>query len=314
MMVRKPPAPQIPKNHADPTGLDPLERAAIADFRRRFNDIAKRVIALLDGMDYTILTVNASRYVYDLRPEIVAYTIANISDIVDEALGDEFGYESFSWFFESYVEPAYVRGTAQSYSNMAHQSPVYRAGRRSVREIVQSDPYKRRIALIQAREFELMKGIVGDTKSNLTRVLTDGIARGRGPREVAKAIRTETGMSIGRAERIARTEMSTALKRARLDESDEAAESFGVTFKQMHMSALSPTTRRTHAARSGNLYTSDEVREWYSHSGNAINCKCTQLEVLMGDDGKPVVPSIGSRMKAARAKYEADNDIDLSKE
>ena len=310
MMAR---IPQIPTNHADPTGLDPAERAAIAEFRRRFNEIARRVIAIVDTLTYSVITVNASRYVYDLQPATVAYVISNINDVIDDVL-DEDSTDDTTWFFESYVKPAYVKGTAQAFSNMSKQSPVYKAGARSVRDIVQSDPYRRRIALVQAREFELMKGVIGDTKSGLARVLTDGLARGNGPREVAKAIRTETGMSIARSERIARTELTTALKRARLDESDEATEKYGVEFKQMHMSALSPTTRRSHAARSGNLYTSAEVREWYSHSGNAINCKCTQIEVMVGDDGRPLVPTIGARLKAARERYEADNNIDLSKE
>ena len=65
----------------------------------------------------------------------------------------------------------------------------------------------------------------------------------------------------------------------------------------MHMSALSPSTRATHAARHARLYTSDEVRDWYSRDGNSINCKCGQVEVLVDDEGNPVVPAIVERVR-----------------
>lgn len=306
-MPQRQPEPIIPRNQADPMGIDPIGRRAMADFRRRYNEIARRVIAIVDAMNPTAITVNAVRYVYDINPATIDYVMRNISDVVDELLGD--GGPNDTWFFEAYVKPAYALGTAQTFANLARQSPAYRAGAMSARDIMMSGPYTRRMALVQAREFELMKGVIGQTKSDLARILTDGIGRGKGPREIAKTIRTETGMSIGRAERIARTETGMALKRARLDESDAATEAYGIKTKQMHLSALSPTTRRDHASRHGNLYTTDEVREWYSKKGNAINCKCSQSEVMVGEDGKPLVPTIEARVKQAREKYYRENPL-----
>ncbi|PVP08902.1 phage head morphogenesis protein, partial [Salmonella enterica subsp. enterica serovar Agona] len=44
--------------------------------------------------------------------------------------------------------------------------------------------------------------------------------------------------------------------------------------------------------RHGKLYTTEEVREWYSINGNAINCKCTQVSVLVDEAGNPLYPNV----------------------
>jgi len=100
---------------------------------------------------------------------------------------------------------------------------------------------------------------------------------GRRIKRIAKAyqdildrITEQTGIEISRAKRIARTEIPTALRRARWDETDEAEAQYGIMTRQMHLSAFSPTTRRRHALRHAHLYTTEEVRDWYSVDGNAI--------------------------------------------
>ncbi|EJO9495211.1 minor capsid protein, partial [Cronobacter sakazakii] len=154
------------------------------------------------------------------------------------------------------------------------------------------EAYQSRLILVRAREFEEMKGLSNQIKADLSRVLTDGIGRGLNPREVARNITAQTDIERSRANRIARTEITTALRRARWDEHDQARNDLGLNVMLLHMSALSPTTRRTHALRHGHLYTSDEVREWYSINGNAINCKCTQVTVLVDEKGVPLNSSV----------------------
>ncbi|MDX7019109.1 phage head morphogenesis protein, partial [Klebsiella aerogenes] len=79
-----------------------------------------------------------------------------------------------------------------------------------------------RMALVRARVFEEMKGLSGQVKADMARILTDGIARGLNPREVAINLTNQAGIETRRANRIARTEIPSALRRARLDEADEA--------------------------------------------------------------------------------------------
>ncbi|MDN8688518.1 hypothetical protein Q0L85_14285, partial [Staphylococcus aureus] len=78
--------------------------------------------------------------------------------------------------FLEYVSTAYERGTAQQYANLAQQSTVYAATQQSVATILMSEPYQLRMALVRSRVFEEMKGLSGQVKADMARILTDGIA------------------------------------------------------------------------------------------------------------------------------------------
>lgn len=291
--------PIIAGTPGDPAGVDSLERAAIREFARRLRRVAAVYVAALERIPAAPV-VNA-RYSFELLPGVLDALLTSAGFEVDEILLDG-GAENL-WFTAEFVAPAYARGTSQTLRNLAKQSPVYRAARPDMRTLINSEPYRRRIALLKAREFEEMKGFAGGAKANLARILTDGIARGRNPLAIARNIKEQTGIEQYRAERIARTEVTTALRRARLDESDDAADEYALNMRQMHLSALSPTTRRSHAERHGNLYTSEQVRDWYSEGGNSINCKCSQSEVLVDNNGEPLVKAATSRVRAAKVRY-----------
>ena len=258
------------------------------DFSRRLKKVGKAYIQALNRIPVT-LAVNA-RYEYQLNPFILAQVLDDASIMVDAALME--GGSDSNWFTSAYIEVAVARGAAQAFANLSQQSPAYEAETESLRELLMSDPYQRRMAMVYARQFEEMKGMTAAVKRNMARVLTDGIGRGLGTREVAKNLREQAGIESRRANTIARTEITTALRRARWDEADEATASLGLRIKLLHISALSPTTRRTHALRHGHLYTSDEVREWYATGSNAINCKCSQVEVLVDEKGNPLNPDV----------------------
>lgn len=282
-MTKKSKPPILPSNKADPTGADALERKAMKDFARRIKRITKVYQAALDKVPAT-LAVNA-RYEYQLNPSVLSMILADASYLVDQIMleGGEYGL----WFY-TYVEQAAARGTGQTYANLSQQSAAYAAGRESLAAILISEPYQRRMALVNAREFEEMKGLTAQMKADMTRILTDGIGRGLNPKEVARNLTERAGIEKGRANRIARTEITTALRRARWDEAEEAQTDFGLKLMLLHFSALSPTTRKTHALRHGHLYTIAAVREWYAIGANAINCKCSQVETLVNDKGEPL--------------------------
>lgn len=284
--------PILPRNYQDPTGADELERRAMKDFARRINKIGKAYKSALDKIPSS-LAVNA-RYEYQLNPTLLSIILNDASYLVDQVMldGNEYGL----WFYE-YVDLAAEKGTGQSFANLSQQSPAYAAGRESLASILVSDPYQQRMALVHARMFEEMKGLTAEIKRDMARVLTDGVGRGLNPREVARNLTEQVGIEKRRANRIARTEVTTALRRAKWDEDDEARELYGLKTKLLHISALSPTTRHTHAARHAHLYTNEEVREWYAKDANSINCKCSQQSVLVDDKGEPVYPDIITKLK-----------------
>ena len=291
----------LPANLRDPTGIDRLEKGAMREFSKRMRKVRQAYIDALNQIPAD-LAVN-ERYTFRLDQALLAALYAELSITVDSILLE--GGEQDNWFLRAYVEVAYQRGTAQAYVNLAQQSDAYQAGRMSLDSLLRSPPYLARVGLIKARAFEEMKGLSGQIKADMGRVLADGIGRGKNPREIARNLTEQAGIETRRANRIARTEVPMALRRARWDEKDQAADDYGVVSKLMHISALSPTTRPNHAARHAKLFTSDQVRDWYAVDGNAINCRCSQVEILVDDDGKPVVPAIIERAKKNYAVMKA---------
>ncbi|WXL23923.1 phage minor head protein [Ectopseudomonas mendocina] len=303
-------APILPANPADPTGVDRLERGAINDFASRIRRIRDAYIAGLNRIPAE--PVVNKRYTFAIDAFLLSSVLDGAGREVEAQLLE--GGEQNVWFFATYVSVAYQRGTGQQYANLARQSAAYAGGQQSLASVIRSTPYLNRIALIAASEFEEMRWLSGEIRANMARVLTDGIGRGINPREVAKNLTEQAGIEARRASRIARTEITTALRRARMDEIDYAADRYGLTSLEMHMSALSPTTRATHAARHATLHTTDEQREWWSQNGNSINCKCSTVSVLVGDDGKPLVPQIIERAKRNKEVMKAKGKGPWAKE
>jgi len=285
----------IPGTAEDPTALDAKVRLAAKDFARRFREIGRRYRKRLE-MIPAYPVVNA-RYTFLLDSVSMPALLEDLGRIVDSILLE--GGDQNLWLYEVHVAVAERRGVAQAFANLSAQSPAYKAEKRTLENVLRSDPVRRRMALTKTRVFEEMKGLVGEAKTDLARVLTEGIGRGKNPLEIGREIAERLPVNVSRGTKIARTEMTMALKRAKWDEAEEAKEQFGLRSMEMHLSALSPTTRPTHAERHAKLYTVAQVRDWWSKDANAINCKCSTTTVLVDAKGKPLVPAIVDRAKRA---------------
>lgn len=309
-MTKNPRPPILPRSQEDPTGVDRLERGAMREFKVRLRKIARGYARILDRIPVEP-AVN-KRYAFRLDAASLLALLEEGGSIVDSILME--GGERNLWLFESFVSVAYQRGTAQEFASLAQQSPAYKAGQENLLNLLRSEPYQRRLMLIRAREFEEMQGIAGQVKADMSRVLTDGLGRGLNPRDIARNLVEQAKIEEGRANRIARTEVTTALRRARMDESDEAQERYGLRMMQMHMSALLPTTRRTHAQRHAKLFTTDEQRDWWAEGANSINCRCSTVSVLVDEKGEPLVPAIQARARATYEKMADREDSEWTKE
>ena len=87
---------------------------------------------------------------------------------------------------------------------------------------------------------------------------------------------------------------------ATIDEAQQASADYGVQTRMLWFSALSPTTRESHRVRHGQLYGAQDVREFYSRSGESVNCKCSQIELLVDSKGQPLDPALVERVKGMR--------------
>lgn len=293
--------PILPRSETDPVGQTSRVDSAVSEFNGKLDRIRRYAIGLLESIPSGRITANRE-YNFEIdqfRAEQIyrdldAYIDAELMATIDGGL----------WFQVKYMEPAYRAGSMAAYLNLAMQIAEYKQRYPTSLAYQMSERYRRRVALVRARQFEVMKGINGDTKTNLARILGDGIEAGSNPRIVAQQIATEIGHLKKRAKAIAQTEITTALRRARWDENDEAEQEFGVRLMELWLSALKPTTRISHAERHGKLYTREQVRAFYAEGANAINCYCNQTSVAVDADGNIVSEAMKRRMPRLAEKRE----------
>lgn len=292
--------PILPSDPADPSGQDRRERGAMAEMSKRVRRCGKAYREALSRV--TFLAVNAQAYQFLNSPDAIDMLLAELAQIVEQTMTS-----GGRWLFTGYVRPAYQQGTSRAQANISNQSKVYRDAR-GLEQLLTSDPYLKRLSLLRGRVFNEMAGIVGDIQTTLARTLTQGLADGVGPLEIASRITESTGIVERRARNIARTETGEALREGRLAETESAA-ALGINIGVMHLSALSPTSRVDHVERHGWVGTVEEERAWYAAKpGRRNNCKCSPSEMLLDDDGKPMFEDVVERTRAARTEWEEKKD------
>lgn len=295
------------KRH-DPTRTSTKQAKAAAEMRGRLKAAYTRVSVLIEALPAKTVTVNKwlallrlqtnrEAYIFDLDAERLNRASAEIRAILAEELTSD------DWLFAGYVGPTYQQGAAQSIAAIAPQLKLVIPDAQPLQPW-QIPAYRRRYELLRARVFETMQGFSGSVADDLSGVLGRAVIDGLNPRDAVKVIAQRFGVADFRAERIARTEITMALKRAILDESDATVEQYGIRTLQMHVSAFSPTSRQSHMQMHGRLRTSEQVREWYAVDANAINCMCSQVPTLVDDDGEPYAPGLLKRAQTIKDKYQ----------
>lgn len=125
----------------------------------------------------------------------------------------------------------------------------------------------------------------------------------RNPRETASVISKRLDVSMSKAKTIAQTEQVGALRQAQWNETDWAADRLGLNTGLLWLSALKPTTRTWHASRHGKVYTTEEVRDFYAENGNRYNCYCSQIPVLLNDDGSIFNEGLADKLAIERKQW-----------
>lgn len=288
--------PIVPRSLTNPIGqTERINRttAAIVDsldeteswLLARFKEIPVKQIVV------SRFFVNKYRYEYQI-------SIADLERLVQELLV-ELGRIPDDYVVQQTIG-AYEIGTDLAVTNLANISDDYT---RNITQVLLSDPWQRRAALIGARVFEEMAGFEGDAGVRLSRILRQAVQDGLPPSSVVESLQDAFGISKRRAKTISQTEITGALRRGRWDEAQDAQDRLGIRTGMLWISALKPTTRLWHATRHGSIYTIQEVREFYASNGNAINCYCSQTEILLNADGTPVTPRVVLKLKKQKEEY-----------
>lgn len=260
-----------------------------------------------------LLTLNKSyRYEYLLDADAMARTMATIEQILtNDFLGGSNFWTSRFWL-TGYIESAAVDGTSDSFESALRITEGTEAAAPlsmlSVQQQLSSPAYLDRLRLAHGRVFEEMQGLTSEMKSQLRLTLTEGVARGVGVRDLKGMINKRLSVGMVRAERIARTEINQVYRTAYMDEAKDLnsgplAES-AWEIKQIHRSALAPTTRRLHAQRHGKVFTMQQQRDWWAVDGNSINCLCSTLDVLVNkESGEILQKKLYDRMQKQREEF-----------
>lgn len=318
--------PIVPRSKVDPTRSAKQVSAMFRDIEDRYLGIKRALKALFDqrltgrerevnshnwhflchvnGDEPTLYQVNAGKFIYDMSAQELAALLESVQSILDDYLLE--GGEQKLWAMD-YVAAEADRGTLEAFNNLSQQSQVY-ASQTTLQQLLSTPAYQNQIAVARLTTFSEWKDISDTARKDLASVITDAVARGVNPRETASVISKRLDVSMSKAKTIAQTEQVGALRQAQWNETDWAADRLGLNTGLLWISALKPTTRAWHASRHGKVYSTEEVRDFYAVSGNRYNCYCSQIPVLLNDDGSIYNEGLADKLAKERKQWKTDTN------
>ena len=218
------------------------------------------------------------------------------------------------WYWKDLIEPPYRQGTAEEV-NTFNQAMIAAgiggvllsgvpARTIPVTEVLLSPPYRERVTKLYTTEYNIFKGLSDNTSKQVIEQVTLGVQAGQSPAVIAGRINKRYNVAKSNAERIARTEVNKVYNDGLMETNVAIAKDFGVRAGVIHISALTSTTRDTHAARHGNAYSVEQQLEWWNEGANRINCLCTTKSVLIDSSGQVVDQALQNKVKAERSFFD----------
>jgi hypothetical protein len=259
---------------------------------------------------------NAARYDYQVTASMMDATMAAIHRILvgDILSGSEFWATRF--FLNPNLNEASKDGLTDSFDSAlritAGTSAEASLAILSAEQQLQQPAYLDRLRLVHGRTFESMKGLTNDMTAQLRVTLAEGMARGVGIRDLKGMINNRLGIGMGRAERIARTEINKAYRDSYLNEAkdlnEDALKDDEWEIMQVHRSALAMSTRPTHGHRHGLMFTTRQQKDWWATGSNSINCLCSTLDVLVSKlTGEILQQKMIDRMTVQKSEWFPSN-------
>lgn len=300
------PSPKVPTSRTDPVRAAPLLNKAFTSINARYRGIKQEVNDLFNAITVRQGNADASNYTYDFNAQRAAQLSEQLQSILDKWLLD--GYEINRFWMGVTVEDSYRQGTVAAQSNIASMSATY-ATERSLSTILFSQPYQTRVGIAYASSYSDWKGLSDSSRADLAGIISEGIAAGANPKSVVTDIAMRLDVSRSYARSLAQTNITNALRMARVQEVNETRSLLGLDITILWISALLPTTRVTHAARHNRYFSTDEVMDFYSKNYNKRNCHCSLVEALV-INGKP---SVSDKMTEELAKEKATWEKEYAK-
>jgi len=320
------------KTKQDPTGQSKNRTRGEKALRKRLTNAQKRISKLFREIPRTRKQVTDIRnaeatttvvYDYEITSEELLVLGGVVAAILSNALLETSALITpvslaeamppSNWYWRTIIERPYNSGTAESVvifnqliNSVAPKAPTtgFPLAPIDVQDVLLSPAQQTALNNVLADNTSKIKTLSQQTASQVMQRLNAGVNSGKTPTEISAEIQKRFDVSRGNADRIARTEINKAYNDAKIDFTEIAAQETGLRAGVIHVSALVPTTRRTHAARHGNAYTTAQQQQWWDTSPNRINCLCSTISVLIDSQGRVVESQKQQEIKAERSFFD----------
>ena len=223
----------------DPTRTTMLRKQFIADVTRRFKALGRAITELVDENDafglrerpkikfHAEIPGGKRQYQFLTDAKKVDAYQAWLKQQVDAKILSPVGGIAGKPWTAKYIDSAYMKGGLRAYTDthaeaLAGSSDFYAGGKAGFLKDVFGGPEAlSKIELLGTRAFNGLKGITDTMSTQMSRILADGLAHGKGPGEIARELRASVSkMNKTRANMLARTEIINAHAEGQLDAFD----------------------------------------------------------------------------------------------
>lgn len=312
------------KTKADPTGQARNRNkgtrrlsAKLTRAERQVKSLFREIPRLASRQTSIVNVEQTTIYDYDLTPQEQQQLERSVQFILNnELLETQIGDMPLNWYWQDNVEPSYRQGTAEELNRFNQLiSTAVIAGvlvdglppaTIAVESVLLSEPYRQALNNVFVSNFQVIETLSERTSAQVMQQIRSGVQSGETPTVIAKSISERFDVSRSSAERISRTEINKTYNDAKLNVVDITAKRTGLRAGVIHISALTSTTRATHAARHGLAYTVADQLQWWNSGTNRINCLCSTESVLIDRSGKVVQSEFQADIKAERALFDKE--------
>lgn len=288
------------KTEADPTGLRDKRKRTGNLLAKRLSTAQQQVITLFNNIPRNRIIVNQVIYEYDITPEQLEDLHIRIRQIIDDTLETTDERIPSNWWYKLQVEQPTRQGTVEEINNFNRLITVaitlglstkngMPPQKLPVEVLLNSRPYLTELRRVYVENYGQIKSLSTRIADQVIQQINFGIRAKLTPSAIAEKISERFNVGVSSAKRIANTEINKAYNNARLETVDIASNQTGLRAGVVHVSALLPTSRPTHMARHGNVYTTAEQRLWWDTGSNRINCYCTTTGVLVNSAGEQII-------------------------
>ena len=294
------------KTKEDPTGMAANRNRTTRRLDLRLNKARRQVLTLFRAIPRArkveTKIVNAETqavYTYDLNPVQLEMMNAEVRTIINnELLETQSDIMPLDWWYQPEVELPVRQGTLEEINRINQLITAAALAGVRVRGlepqriapgiILSSRPYLEELRNVYVENFATIKTLSNRTADQVIQQINTGMKSGLTPTEIAGSINERFKVSTSSAKRIAETEINRAYTNAKMNAVDLVATETGLRAGVIHISALTSTTRASHAARHGLAFTTTQQRQWWDTGSARINCKCSVLSALIDRDGNIV--------------------------